>query len=227
MTPSTPPPRRLTGERGAPRPPGLEEGAGHGLSAEQAHQVRDPSPIPPAPSRWEGERVALCRQGCRPRGASLASPAPLTGSLGRSRCATGRPSPSPSRPALRLDPHPFGARASPCAPHAASGRALDTLSTSKTPPDTHTGPWRGFLTGAGGLGYPGGFRGLGGLLCGQAGERPRPARHMNIEWIFFEYQLAALNGVIRCAPCALTQDASSAQSATTKKDAPAGRKPRR
>ena len=82
MTPSTPPPRRLTGERGAPRPPGLEEGAGHGLSAEQAHQVRDPSPIPPAPSRWEGERVALCRQGCRPRGASLASPAPLTGSVG-------------------------------------------------------------------------------------------------------------------------------------------------
>ena len=35
-----------------------------------------PSPIPPAPSRWEGERVALCRQGCRLRGASLASPAP-------------------------------------------------------------------------------------------------------------------------------------------------------
>jgi len=40
------------------------------------------SPIPPAPSRWEGERVALCRQGCRPRGASLAFPAPLPGSVG-------------------------------------------------------------------------------------------------------------------------------------------------
>jgi hypothetical protein len=39
-------------------------------------------PPPPAPSRWEGERVTLCRQEYRPRGASLASPAPPYGERG-------------------------------------------------------------------------------------------------------------------------------------------------
>ena len=47
MAPTSPPLGRLIGDRGAPRPPGLEEGAGHGLSAEQAHQVRHPLPSPP------------------------------------------------------------------------------------------------------------------------------------------------------------------------------------
>lgn len=78
-----------------------------------------PSPIPPAPSRWEGERVALCRQACRPRGASLASPAPCRGSVGTFQGRQGFASPSgvarvlafgcgPLQPPLRpLTPFPL------------------------------------------------------------------------------------------------------------------------
>ena len=85
---------------------------GRRLRLEQAAQVCRRSPIPPAPSRWEGERVALCRQGCRLRGASLASPAPPPWGLGRSKGVKGRASPSPSRPvsSLRCGPRQPGFR---------------------------------------------------------------------------------------------------------------------
>ena len=79
---AAPPPKLRTGHIGLPPLQGLAKKAGRRLRVEQATQVSRRSPIPPAPSRWEGERVALCRQGCRLRGASLASPAPPSLRLG-------------------------------------------------------------------------------------------------------------------------------------------------
>jgi len=78
------------------------------------------SPIPPAPSQREGERVALCRQGCRACGLRpfFLPPAVSVGSFqGHQGFASPRSSP------VRCSPVPG------CAPRAASGRALDTLST--------------------------------------------------------------------------------------------------
>ncbi|QPT38924.1 hypothetical protein [Oligella ureolytica] len=40
---------------------------------------------------------------------------------------------SPGKGTLRRHPHPFGARAAPCAPHAASGDALARASPTGKP----------------------------------------------------------------------------------------------
>jgi len=56
---------------------------------------------------------------------------PLTYSL-----ATGSLASSGIKSSLRRHPRPFGARAKPCAPHAASGAALDPA-FSQTPQSTH------------------------------------------------------------------------------------------
>lgn len=99
------------------------------------------SPIPPAPSRWEGERVALCRQGCRACGLRPFFLHPA-GSVGSFQGCQGFASPRSSPVRCSLVPR--------CAPRAASGRALDTLSTQtakhaiRKRPSSPQGPFPGF-----------------------------------------------------------------------------------